>query len=386
MKKIRLFYILLLLPSLVLTQGLTGVWQGYIARSNPECPLYPQVFLTTLLIEQSGNDIATDSEIILEGTPYFAFYTGEGSFTDNTLIYIAEPTQGVPPPGSNWCTSVVVEAEYFEEEDLLIATSSSINGSKCCESTSYLRRLTFLSDTILCKGELVELEARGENVKWYADNNLDTLLGSGNTIEVLINEPTSFYLTQTFLGEESPAVRFEVDVYESQITDFEIVTTNACNDNTGMVEVLLENGIDALFRIDGGDYSSRNMFEGLIAGGYELTIQDENGCEIDTTFQIIDQDCSIKIPNAFTPDGDGLNDYFRLLVQNEFNGNINLFRVFNRWGQNIIDLQNVTIEDAIWDGRQNEKLLPPDVYVYLIEVRYLSGKTELFSGDITLIR
>lgn len=70
----------------------------------------------------------------------------------------------------------------------------------------------------------------------------------------------------------------------------------------------------------------------------------------------------------------------------DFQGEITLFKVFNRWGQKVIDLQNQNIEDAIWDGRQNNKILPSDIYVYMIEIEYNSGKRELFSGDVTLLR
>ena len=196
-----------------------------------------------------------------------------------------------------------------------------------------------------------------------------------------IEESTSFFITQTFsvIGEETSAFRFDIDVYEPQITSFEIITSNACNDNSGTIEVILEDEIDALFKIDDDNFSNNNILEGLSAANYTLTIQDENGCEIDTSFQIIDQDCNILIPNVFTPDGDGLNDFFGVVSLYDFRGKITLFKVFNRWGQKVIDLQNQNIEDAIWDGRQNNKPLPSDVYVYMIEIEYTSGKRELLS-------
>ena len=48
-----------------------------------------------------------------------------------------------------------------------------------------------------------------------------------------------------------------------------------------------------------------------------------------TQFQIIDQYCEIEIPNVFTPDGDGLNDYFGVVPLYDFQGEITLFKVYN---------------------------------------------------------
>ena len=57
---------------------------------------------------------------------------------------------------------------------------------------------------------------------------------------------------------------------------------------------------------------------------------------------------------------------------------------FNMLGH--LGFTDQNIEEAIWDGKQNNKPLPSDVYVYMIEIEYNSGKRELFSGDITLLR
>ncbi|MDF1867990.1 MAG: hypothetical protein P1U70_24435 [Saprospiraceae bacterium] len=262
MKNILPFFIFFQISSILFTQDITGIWQGYSSRSNPDCIFYPETFTVTYFLEQNGNKITGTAEVTVEGTPYFAIYTlSSGNLTNNTLLFIEEPTQGVPPPGTAWCTSVVGELELFVAEGLLEGTLSSTNGSVCCEASIYLKRLEILSDTIYCQGEIAKLEAKGENVKWYADDNLDSLIGSGNTLEVVIDEPTSFFITQTFsvIGEETTAYRFDIDVYEPQITYFEIITSNACNDNTGTIEVLLEDEIDALFKINDDNFSKNNI-------------------------------------------------------------------------------------------------------------------------------
>ncbi|MBC7923603.1 MAG: gliding motility-associated C-terminal domain-containing protein, partial [Ferruginibacter sp.] len=69
----------------------------------------------------------------------------------------------------------------------------------------------------------------------------------------------------------------------------------------------------------------------------------------------------IQMPNAFTPNGDGLNDAFRpvLVAYNTY-----LLRVFNRWGQEVFRSEN---PEKGWDGKRNDgKLFGEDTYVYKI--------------------
>lgn len=81
----------------------------------------------------------------------------------------------------------------------------------------------------------MELAVTGQDIRWYADTELDDLLGVENALEIAINAPTSFFVMQTFLGEVSDPFRFEVTVFEQEINDFELLVINACNDNFGVV-------------------------------------------------------------------------------------------------------------------------------------------------------
>jgi gliding motility-associated-like protein len=89
------------------------------------------------------------------------------------------------------------------------------------------------------------------------------------------------------------------------------------------------------------------------------------------------------IPNAFTPNGDGLNDEFRIFgtpIENITKYN---FQIFNRWGQKIFETTN--IEDA-WDGKLNGQYCPAGVYVW--EIFYEDNKKTKVTnrGTVMLIR
>lgn len=89
----------------------------------------------------------------------------------------------------------------------------------------------------------------------------------------------------------------------------------------------------------------------------------------------------LYIPNAFTPNGDGLNDYFKIL--NITTEKIIDFRVFNRWGT--IMYRSGGDNHAAWDGKYKEKLQPTGVYGYLMKIGYPDGQIATYKGTITLL-
>jgi gliding motility-associated-like protein len=108
----------------------------------------------------------------------------------------------------------------------------------------------------------------------------------------------------------------------------------------------------------------------------------ENGCRnIDSVKINIDYRDNLFVPSAFTPNGDGKNDVFR--VSNITFQKLQEFRVFNRWGQEIF---STTDPQKGWDG--SWKGVPQDmgVYQYLIKVAYPDGYIETYKGDVSLIR
>lgn len=108
---------------------------------------------------------------------------------------------------------------------------------------------------------------------------------------------------------------------------------------------------------------------------------DIHGCgNVDSIYINVDYNGNLFVPSAFTPNGDGRNDIFRI-AGFSFQ-NVQEFRVLNRWGSEIF----VANDNRGWDGTFKGKAQDPDVYFYLIRVVYPDGKTRLFKGDVTLVR
>lgn len=92
--------------------------------------------------------------------------------------------------------------------------------------------------------------------------------------------------------------------------------------------------------------------------------------------------CDPYIPNAFTPNGDELNDVFRPIFHPDCLYEIENFRVYNRWGEKLLDS-----DIAIWDGVYLSELSQMDVYFYILSVNYLSeNRKARYVGDIHLVK
>lgn len=94
-----------------------------------------------------------------------------------------------------------------------------------------------------------------------------------------------------------------------------------------------------------------------------------------------------KLPNVFTPNGDGLNDYFYLIAAEEVK-TIKVFQILNRWGEVVFESKNGRPNDLAfaWDGTKKGKELPQGTYVYYFIIELENGTKESHKGNVTLMR
>jgi gliding motility-associated-like protein len=114
-----------------------------------------------------------------------------------------------------------------------------------------------------------------------------------------------------------------------------------------------------------------------------LIVQNNLGC-FDTSIQkiVVPNSCYIAVPNAFTPNNDGLNDY--LYPLNAYKATDLLFRVYNRFGQMIFETRDWTKR---WDGRFKGQKADPGTYVWiLIYTNIDTGKKVQQKGTTILLK
>ncbi|TVQ47027.1 MAG: gliding motility-associated C-terminal domain-containing protein [Saprospirales bacterium] len=118
---------------------------------------------------------------------------------------------------------------------------------------------------------------------------------------------------------------------------------------------------------------------------YTVIIETEDGCLAtgQITITVLDLPCEdafIFIPNAFTPNDDGVNDIFRV---RSVNIDRMSFVVYNRWGQEVFRTEDVS---KGWDGTFKGKEMPPDVYAWHLEADCIGGERFIQKGNVNLIR
>ena len=115
-------------------------------------------------------------------------------------------------------------------------------------------------------------------------------------------------------------------------------------------------------------------------GTYYITIS-KNSCTASDTVLVNAGDCDIFIPNAFTPNGDGVNDYFKIsgsIIVQDF-----LMKIYNRYGQVVFSTKNIADK---WDGKYKGKTMPMGAYPW--SIIYINGKkgyTKWLSGTVLIV-
>lgn len=133
-----------------------------------------------------------------------------------------------------------------------------------------------------------------------------------------------------------------------------------------------------------GTQASVNPVESTI---YVARLTSTTGCvqEVQIPIEVIIP--MIQIPNVFTPNGDGTNDFFRPLnfgLGDDLGlTTIETFLVYNRWGQTVYNNEN---PDQGWDGMYNGNPAPSDVYAYRIVLVLPDGTEDVRVGEVTLLR
>lgn len=182
--------------------------------------------------------------------------------------------------------------------------------------------------------------------------------------------------------DPAPIANFSFDPSELTVYDTEVMFTNTSINSTTYN-----------WYFDDGDTSIltnvTHFFPNDSAGNYfvYLIAYSPQGCT-DTTIQVITiaDENSFFVPNAFTPDGDGINDQFIPILDGNLNFDQYSFNIFNRWGEIIYQS---TTPGTGWDGTNSSgnSIVQDGVYVWILELQY-AGDVAIsqYRGHVTLVR
>lgn len=215
------------------------------------------------------------------------------------------------------------------------------------------------------------------NYSWSHDEmaSLETVnnLPAGNHSVRIVDENNCELTLNFTINEPAPLVVEEI-----------ISTLVSCPDgNDGSLEAIVSGGTSPYTFIWEDNTTSSALATGYEKGSYELIVVDANGCQVNAEQSVQEAIPKVVLPNAFTPNEDGMNDTFGPTTPCDI-----VFRmeIYNRWGQ-IIFVSNSSVDH--WDGTFKDKILESGKYNYaaswVIEAndQVIAGRKR---GEIHLIR
>ena len=121
---------------------------------------------------------------------------------------------------------------------------------------------------------------------------------------------------------------------------------------------------------------------------FTLVVSTAEGCIDSTTYELrIDDNVAFYIPDVFSPNDDGINEYFYIHTNQSVEMIASLI-IFDRWGNQVFINQNFLPNAELegWNGKFRSKRMLPGVYVYATEILLKNGEVVFEKGDLLLLR
>jgi len=121
---------------------------------------------------------------------------------------------------------------------------------------------------------------------------------------------------------------------------------------------------------------------------YNIEVTNPAGCvATDDVFILVNVLRPVYIPNVFSPNDDGINDYF-FVAANPAVSEIEKFSVYNRWGALVYEQSGIPygMDGGGWDGKFKGQFAEIGVYAYHARIKFIDGFTADYSGSVTVLR
>jgi len=310
--------------------------------------------------------------------PSYTWYYGDG---DSDVI--ANPVHIFTNSGQ-YTITLVAEDHLIPTPPYFAPCNDTARQTLAIDSTSSIS--IDATDSVICSGQAItftgEYTSIGNtgNVWTFSDGNS---LTNVNPIQHSYDGAQVFTVTVTALYRVCAAQTTSRTI---RVYDYPNIylgpDTSICS---GSAPIVLSDDVNA--KVQGAKWlwstgDSTSSITITQPGDYSAVVTIDGCSSYDTV--VVLKNCYMDIPNAFTPNGDGTNDYFyprQLLTKGLTSFNMD---IYNRWGQLIY--QTTSIDGRGWDGTFNGTPQPEGVYVYVIEAAFKDGQYEHHQGNVTLIR
>lgn len=231
-------------------------------------------------------------------------------------------------------------------------------------------------------------ESAGQSFQWFADANSSlTDLSCTNCAEPEITPTAPGIHVYSVVRTDGYGC---TDTAEISITVLSLPTVTITNgDNIVVrygeeVQLIAEGGIKYSWSPSWG-MNNPNISAPVIKPSETATYTvhgiDDKGCgNTDEIRVLVDYSHNLFIPTAFSPNGDGRNDLFR--IANFGYQQVSEFRVYNRWGQEVYSAN----DNSGWDGTYRGADQDAGTFHYIIKAAFADGHVQTFKGDVVLTR
>jgi gliding motility-associated-like protein len=278
------------------------------------------------------------------------------------VSFYDSPTSTMPLPDSFQNTMPFQQVIY-----------AKINNSNCYTAIPVTLNISIFPEIItdetvpICNNDLVTLTADG-GFKSYLWN---TVAGD-ETESIQVSTPGTYEVT---IANDADCTKIKIfTVVGSEIATINNIVVRDFNENN-VVEIVASGTGIYEYSIDGVHFQDSPLFSNLNGLEYTAYVRDKNGCgTVEKEFYLI------QIPNYFTPNSDGYNEYWNIKDINPLSQNAGaVIYIYDRFGKL---LKQISASGLGWDGIFNGKLLPADDYWFTI--RLPDGRTK--TGHFALKR
>ncbi len=325
-------------------------------------PMIIQVLSNPTAAAFSNSPVCEESNIILNATGDNVTWSGPGGFVGNgTSVTIPNAQQS--NAGKYYVTTVNSNCNRFDSTIVTVHSNPVVTINK--------------DEVILCEGDSVELIVSGaDSYNWSPSS----FLSSSNETSVLAYPVDS--TVYSVIGKNSIGCSDTISV---KINVLSKPVANAGSDRSLVEGTMIQ--LSGTATGDGISYywvgpdiitpqSLTTSINPSTDAIYVLHVVSNTGCGVDTDTANVHVFKKLNIPNAFSPNNDGVNDSWSIPGLNSYPGAE--VSIFNRNGQQLLHSNNF----AAWNGRSGERKLPAGVYYYIINVH---NNLPLVSGWVMLI-
>jgi gliding motility-associated-like protein len=352
-------------------------FSGFGCSDTLQASIYP-----ILPLANAGPDtVICPEQTLTLGTPAASGFTYKWfpeTFLSDPLV--AQPLSKLAQPASYILTVTSTESGCIDKDTLNVSVFQPID-------------VAVSPDQTICEGQSVNLQATGTAVQ-YTWSPATGLSRANAANPIAAPKTTTTYQVVGFDGHQcfTDTGLIKVVVNPKPRVDVGPDITMATGSTYHFAPVT-QNGPIALWRWSPANDLSCASCATPVASitrnrTYYATVTNEFGCVATDSMNIktFCMNTQVFIPNAFSPDGDGVNDV--LMVRGKGIAQIRAFRIFSRWGELVFERTNFQPNDPAfgWDGRVRGKAGPSEVYVYTAEVVCENDLINTYKGNVTLLK